>query len=88
MVRDEHQAQALAAVLKMVDQLIDQVQEGGDKKRVMDTARLYKDACVNGGTGSKFESLLVSCTSQDQKELKAKVVQQIELIEATLADEN
>jgi len=84
-VRDVHQTQALSEVLQMVDSLIDQVQKGGDKKRILDTARLYRHACVNGGTGSKFESLLVSCTSHDQKDLKQRVVDQVNLIEASLS---
>jgi len=86
-VRDAQQAQSLDAVQKMIDQLIRQLEQGGDRKVVMDTAGLYKHACAEGGTGSKFESLLVSCTSHDQKELKARVAQLVSLIETTLAGE-
>ena len=86
-VRDAQQAQSLDAVQKMIDQLIRQLEQGGDRKVVMDTAGLYKHACAERGTGSKFESLLVSCTSHDQKELKARVAQLVSLIETTLAGE-
>jgi len=83
--RDSHQQMALAKVNALLDQLIAQVEKGEDGAQLLATASSYREACVGGGTGSKFESLLIQCTSQDQKEIKARVVQLYSQISVVLA---
>ena len=82
--RDEQQTEALDKLNSMLDKLITEVQNE-DASQVMATVNLYHVACSEGGTGSKFESLLVSCTSDDQKDVKSRVIQMYEQVSAVLS---
>merc|ERR1719391_1952141 len=90
--RDECQSESLGRLNELITKLISQVEslsgieeEEGKRTSVLQTAQLYKEACLNGGTGSKFEGLLVSCTSSDQKEVKARVIELTGRVETALA---
>jgi len=88
--RDDCQSESLVRLNELITQLISQVESLEDDYRrtsVLQTAQLYKEACLNGGTGSKFEGLLVSCTTSDQKEVKARVIELTGHVEAALASE-
>jgi len=90
--RDECQSESLGRLNELITKLISQVEslsgieeEDGKRTSVLQTAQLYKEACLNGGTGSKFEGLLVSCTTSDQKEVKARVIELTGHVETALA---
>jgi len=92
--RDECQSESLGRLNELITNLISQVEslsgieeEEGKRTSVLQTAQVYKEACLNGGTGSKFEGLLVSCTSSDQKEVKARVIELTGHVETALASE-
>ena len=68
--RNESQTNAVEKVNEMLNQLVEKVQEGSEDAPKL--ANSYLNSCSNG-TGSKFEALLLSCTSDDQKAVKKRI---------------
>ena len=68
--RNESQTKAVEQVNQKLDDLVAMIEFGSDDAPKI--AESYLNACSNG-IGSKFEALLLSCTSDDQKAAKARI---------------
>lgn len=71
--RDDHQKEALQKVNLEIEGLVHELQNDWGNASTMTKAKTLYDSCMSGGTGSKFEGLLLSCTSDDQRIIKARV---------------
>ena len=76
--RDECQVDALAKVEMQLSELVTKVESNAPD--ALTVAQSYLNACSQG-TGSRFEALLLSCTSDDQKVIKAKITNILEALE-------
>ena len=83
--RNESQAKAVEQINKQLDELVEMIQNGSDDAPKI--AESYLNACSNG-TGSKFEALLLSCTSDDQKAAKQRVQTIMDNMNAIMEDDN
>jgi len=68
--RNENQKEALRKVNEKLSDLIQMVHLNSSE--APQVAQSYLNSCSNG-TGSKFEALLLSCTSDDQKAVKERI---------------
>ena len=68
--RNESQTKAVEQVNQKLDDLVAMIEFGSDDAPKI--AESYLNACSNG-IGSKFEALLLSCTSDDQKAAKERI---------------
>ncbi|HIE83058.1 MAG TPA: hypothetical protein EYQ00_04065 [Dehalococcoidia bacterium] len=68
--RDTAQCNALEEVNATIRDLIEMVETSSPM--ALTTAESYLNACSNG-TGSRFEALMLSCTSDDQKRVKEQI---------------
>ena len=81
--RNESQTQAVEKVNEMLNQLVEMVQNGSS-----DDALKLAESYLNDGTGSKFEALLLSCTSDDQKAVKKRIKNIMDNMNAIMEDAN
>ena len=81
--RDESQEEALAKINMKIDDLIAKVESGSREEETLSTAQSYMNAC-NPRSGavvcSRFEALLLSCTLDDQKDIKRRVTTIVETV--------
>ena len=82
--RDEGQAEALAKVDMKIEDLIEKVESNAPE--AIGLAQSYLNACSQG-TGSRFEALLLSCTSEDQKAIKAKITNILDTLKVLKLEE-
>ena len=68
--RNETQIEALQKVQEKIEYLVEMVQSNSPEAEPL--ANSYLNSCSNG-TGSRFEALLLSCTSEDQKAVKEQI---------------
>ena len=68
--RNESQQEAIEKINKQLEDLVQMIENGSDDAQKI--AESYLRSC-EGGTGSKFEASLLSCTSDDQKATKKKI---------------
>ena len=68
--RNETQVEALQKVNEKIECLVELVQCNSPEAE--NIAKSYLNSCSNG-TGSRFEALLLSCTSEDQKAVKEQI---------------
>ncbi len=68
--RNPSQIEALDKVNVKIDELVDMIQSNSPEASKV--AESYLNSCSNG-TGSRFEALLLSCTSDDQKAVKERM---------------
>lgn len=83
--RNESQVEALQKVNGKIDDLIEKIQVDLPEAKV--TAEMYLNSC-SVGNGSKFESLLLSCTSDDQKAVRERITSIVENINALDNNDN
>ena len=81
--RSESQKEGLEKINAKIDQLVEMIQ--CDAPDALSTAQSYLNSCSKG-TGSRFEALLLSCTSEDQKAVKKRIHAILENVQATLSD--
>ena len=77
--RNQCQKEALAKISEKIDSLVEMVECSSPEAKKI--AQSYLNSCSNG-TGSKFEALLLSCTSEDQKAVKLQIENIIENMNA------
>ncbi len=85
--RTEEQSEALGKVDSMISELIVKSNSAGCDDALA-IAEDYLNAC-SGGNGSKFEKVLLSCTSDDQKEVKKRldcIVQNLRILDEGSGD--
>ena len=83
--RNESQIKALEQVNEKIEDLVILVESGSEDAPKI--AESYLNSCSNG-TGSKFEALLLSCTSDDQKEVKERIKTILENMNAIVDETN
>ena len=64
------QMEALQKIHEKIESLVEMVQSNSPEAEPL--ANSYLNSCSNG-TGSRFEALLLSCTSEDQKAVKEQI---------------
>ena len=83
--RNESQTKAVEQVNQKLDDLVAMIETGSDDPSKI--AESYLNACSNG-IGSKFEALLLSCTSDDQKAAKERIKTIIDNMNAIKDDDD
>lgn len=78
-VRDIQQTEALGKVGEKINELITEIETGDPE--ALQKAQSYLDACTIG-TGTKFESMVLACASDDQKSIRRKMEQLVEQVKA------
>ena len=64
------QMEALQKIHEKIEALVEMIQSNSPEAEPL--ANSYLNSCSNG-TGSRFEALLLSCTSEDQKAVKEQI---------------
>ena len=82
--RNEGQKEALQKINEKIDHLVDMVEANSPEASKL--AESYLNSCSKG-TGSKFEALLLSCTSDDQKAVKEQIAMIVENLNAIMESE-
>ena len=85
--RTESQKEALDKMESKIEELVEMIQSGSPDE-ALSTAQSYLNSCSEG-TGSSmldqtFEALLLSCTSEDQKAVKKRILNIIENFKAAM----
>lgn len=77
--RNESQSEALEKVNGKINDLVEMIH--CNSPEAGQVAESYLNSCTNG-TGSRFEALLLSCTSDDQKAVKERISNIVDNINA------